>query len=64
MGFSYSEAYTLPLWERKWFIERIQKELKRSNGENSRAAHTNSAESRALMGRQRSQVPAKLRRFT
>jgi hypothetical protein len=63
MGFTYTEAYLLPLWERKWFIERVQKEMKRANGD-SRAAHANSADARAMMGRSRAQVPSKLRRFT
>lgn len=63
MGFSYDEAYNLPLWQREWFIKRINKEIKASQGQ-SRAAETNDAETRALMGRARAQVPSKLRRFT
>jgi len=63
-GFCYQEAYTLPIWQRLWFIERIQKEFKDSNKEQSRAAHTNSPEQRQMMGRARAQVPSKLRRFT
>ena len=67
MGFTYVEAYNIPIWQRVWFLERLNKEIKRSNeegGGNSRAAHANSAEARAMMGRARSQVPSKLRRFT
>lgn len=68
MGFTYTECYKLPVWQRKWFIQRLNDEIKRTNeGENqagSRAAHQNTADTRALMGRYRSQVPAKLRRFT
>ena len=60
VGFSYKEAYMLPLWERKWFIERLQTEIKRANGD-SKATQ---AEARALQGKHRPQVPAKLRRFT
>ena len=26
-GFSYRDAYSLPVWQRVWFIERINKEL-------------------------------------
>ena len=63
-GFGYTEAYTLPIWQRMWFIDRIQKEFKDSNKEQSRAAHTNDPQTRAMMGRARSQVPSKLRRFT
>jgi len=68
MGFTYSEAFRLPLWQRKWFINRINEEFKRANekGENanSRAAHTNDPETRAMMGMARPNTPAKLRRFT
>jgi len=67
MGFTYQEGYRLPIWQRIWFIERINKEIKRSNEANaptSKAAHDNTPESRSLTGKQRSHVPAKLRRFT
>ena len=68
MGFTYREAYTLPLWQRRWFVERIQKEFKRASerGEqpNSRAAHDNDATSRALRGMSRSETPSRIRRFT
>lgn len=63
MGFSYAEAFNLPIWQREWFIKRINKEIKDSQGQ-SHAAHANTAEARELMGRARSQVPSKLRRFT
>lgn len=63
MGFSYDEAYNLPLWQREWFIKRINKEIKASQGQ-SRSAEANNPEARALMGRARAQVPSKLRRFT
>ena len=67
MGFTYVEAYNIPVWQRVWFLERLNKELKAANEAQSgasRAAHANSADQRALMGRHRSQVPSKLRRFT
>ena len=70
MGFGYRECYLLPVWQRMWFIERINKEIQETNKKNggegaaSRAAHQNDATTRALMGRHRAQVPAKLRRFT
>ena len=69
MGFSYLEAYRLPVWQRTWFVERLQKEFKqaseRNNGEytHSRAAHDNDPTTRSLMG-MRPNAPAKLRRFT
>jgi hypothetical protein len=67
MGFSYIEAYNIPIWQRLWFLERLNKEIKRANeaqSGGSRAAHDNSADARAMQGRSRAQVPAKLRRFT
>ena len=62
-GFSYNEAYNLPVWQRIWFINRLNQEIKKSQGQ-SHAAHANSPDARAMMSRARSQVPAKLRRFT
>ena len=67
MGFSYWECYNIPIQYRIWFIKRLSDEIKKSNEKNggqSRAAHQNSPESRSMMNRSRSQVPAKLRRFT
>ena len=68
MGFTYKEAYNIPIWQRRWFLKRTQKEINRRNeGDNSagtRAAHQTSPDMRAVMERQRDMVPAKLRRFT
>jgi len=63
MGFSYTEAYYLPVWQRQWFLNRTIEEIKNSNGQ-SRSTDSNDASTRHMMGRHRSQVPAKLRRFT
>tara|TARA_B100000131_G_scaffold110724_1_gene107700 strand:- start:13983 stop:14267 length:285 start_codon:yes stop_codon:yes gene_type:complete len=69
MGFTYTEAYHLPVWQRIWFINRTNEEIKESAKANdgqaqSRAAHMNHPEARSMMNRARSQVPARLRRFT
>ncbi len=67
MGFTYTEAYVLPVWQRIWFLQRINQELKRSNKNEqsaSRAMHHNTGEARALQGFSRENVPAKLRRFS
>ena len=67
MGFTYTEGYNIPVWQRIWFIERLNKEIKRANDAQSggsRAAHANSPDARAMQGHSRTQVPAKLRRFT
>ena len=69
MGFSYREAYMLPIWQRRWFVDRLKKEFKSSKEENdgeythTRAAHHNDPEMRSMMGL-RPNTPAKLRRFT
>lgn len=63
MGFSYVECYNIPVWQRIWFIKRINEEIKKSNGQ-SKSTQSNTPDARAMMGRARSQVPAKLRRFT
>jgi hypothetical protein len=70
MGFTYIESYNLPIWKRLWFLDRINKEIKRANEANkgqgapSRAAHDNTPDARSWMQRSRDMVPAKLRRFT
>lgn len=62
----YGEAYNLPVTYRRWFIERISKELNKGNGEEtpSRALHQNSPDVRALQNRARTQTPSRLRRFS
>jgi len=67
MGFTYTEAYTLPIWQRHWFIKRTNQELKQASEQDngaSRALHQNTGEARSMYNRARSQVPAKLRRFS
>jgi len=67
MGFTYTEAYTVPIWQRHWFIKRINKEIKDASDQGSngsRAAHHNTPGTRTLMGRNRSHTPSRVRRFT
>lgn len=66
-GFLWKEVYNLPVPYKRWFIERINKELsQKKDGEStqSRALHQNSPDIRALQGNVRAQVPSRLRRFT
>lgn len=66
-GFSYSDAYRLPIQYRIWFVQRINEEFRRANEKGdgaSRGAHHNSPDVRQLQGRDREFVPANLRRFT
>ena len=67
MGFTYKEAYNLPIWQRFWFIQRINEEFKKAHEQESQAmrgAHNNTPDMRALQGNSRSHVPSKLTRFT
>lgn len=68
MGFTWVEGYNIPIWQRHWFIKRIQKEIKSAQDQGAEpqthAAHQNTPEVRQMMGRARAQVPANLRRFT
>ena len=66
-GFLWHEIYNMPVTYKRWFIERINKELTRSSeagATQSRATHQNSPDVRAMQGRMREQVPSRLRRFT
>jgi len=62
LGFTYQDAYNVPIWQRLWFIDRLQKEINKTN--NSKAAHHNDPGTRQMQGRHRNQVPARHRKFT
>lgn len=67
-GITPAESYDYPLAYKRWFIQRISKEMTKGseNGEEvtqSRAAHHNTPDARYLQGMDRQQVPARLRRF-
>lgn len=69
-GFTHSEAYHLPVSYKRWYIERIVKELNKGKSDGSgntsptKALHQNAPDVRALQGMARQQVPSRLRRFT
>ncbi len=66
-GFLYQETYNMPVVHKRWFIERLVKELNRGKeGENppTRALHQNNPELREMQGMNRAQAPSRLRRFT
>jgi hypothetical protein len=67
-GFTYSEAYHLPVQDRHWFLRRLIEELEKSNANGeaapTRAAHQNTPDVRAMQNRTRTQTPSRLRRFT
>lgn len=66
-GFSNRETYALPVAKKRWWIERIVKELSKSHSEGqtqSRALHQNDPQTRELMGMNRTHTPSRLRRFS
>lgn len=67
-GMDWKDYYKFPVSYRKWLIERINQEIKTAsenqNGQTSKGVHNNTPDIRELTGKQRSQVPAKLQRFT
>jgi len=66
-GFTWRETQHIPVAYKRWFIERISKELTKTSeaGQTqSRAAHQNTPDVRSLMGKARDNVPSRLRRFT
>lgn len=68
LGFTFTEAMNLPMTYKRWYIERLTKELEKKgpSGETvpSKAPHQMTQEARQLMGHARDQSPARLRRFT
>jgi len=66
-GFLWRETYNMPVSYKRWFIERINKEVSRSNDDNSsqsKALHQNTPDVRSMQNKARAQVPSRLRRFT
>ena len=58
---TYTEAYYLPIWKRKWYIDRVVKEIDRSNGKSK----GESGASRAMTGNNvRPGGPQRTKRFT
>jgi len=37
LGFTYNDAYKLPVWERFWFISRLKKEFETAKENNTKA---------------------------
>lgn len=66
-GFTFNEAWRLPVAYRRWYIDRVIRELKGKNSEDpppNRALHQNDPQTREMLGMARSQSPSRLRRFT
>lgn len=67
LGIDWNTFYNWPVSYKRWFIERLQKEMdKRSEAGDipSKSSLSNTSDARALTGKSRSDsVPNKLRRF-
>lgn len=67
-GLTWTEIMSMPVAYKRWFVERIVKELTKggTDGEasQSRALHQNSPDVRAAQGMNRTSTPTRLRRFT
>lgn len=69
-GFTYDNVYLMPVEYRRWFINRINKEISDSQGggdspegnPRSRAFHHNTPEMNALQNNHRTFTPARLNR--
>jgi hypothetical protein len=67
MGFTYKETLHLPVVYKRWFIDRVVKELNKTSDDGStqtKALHQNSPDVRAMQGMMREHSPSRLRRFT
>jgi hypothetical protein len=67
-GMNWETYYKFPISYRRWLINRINEEIGKSadaqNGQTSKGFHNNTPDIRALTGKQRTNVPARLQRFT
>lgn len=70
-GFTYQDVQTLPVDRKRWFLDRLTKELTRKDDvgkpvpvAQTRALHQNDPQTRALQGMTRSEGPSRSRRFT
>ena len=71
IGFTYTEALNLPIVYRRWFIERVKKEIQGTaaegepgNGPTKAMNHQNDPTYAAVTGKHRTNTPARLRRFS
>ena len=66
-GFTFTEAWNLPVAYRQWFLNRITREINGKSGEgngSSRGVQHNTQDVRSLQGMTRTQQPARLTRFS
>ena len=62
LGFTYADAFNLPIWKRRWFLDRVVREISESNTTKDAA---NDPMHSALAGSHRQdRAPSRLRRFT
>ena len=63
-GFTYRETYNMPVSYKRWFIERISKELSRGESGNPPPSRADTQETREMSGMSHPSAPSRLRRFT
>ena len=68
MGFTYQDTRNIPVWKRKWFIDRLKKEFESAKENNtqtySKASHMNTSEQKMFRGSFRESSPSRLNRPT
>jgi len=62
MGFTYADAFNLPVWKRKWFLERTVREI--SDTGQSKASANYPMQSALAGSHRQDHAPSRLRRFT
>ena len=67
-GFTYTEAYNIPVVYKRWWIERVNREITKGNSgeapQGSRAQHHNAGDVPAILGKHRTAAPSRMQRFT
>tara|TARA_R100001082_G_C4277388_1_gene122377 strand:+ start:410 stop:640 length:231 start_codon:yes stop_codon:yes gene_type:complete len=60
-GWSFSEAYNLPIGLRKWFVERLVKQIERENEEIEKASKGGGGNFQTLSSNNQPPAPSKFR---
>ena len=62
LGFTYADAFNLPIWKRKWFLDRVVKEISKTN--TTKESANNPLHKGLAGGHRQDHTPSRLRRFT
>ncbi len=61
LGFTYQDAFNLPVWKRSWFLTRLMQEIDKTGTTKESA---NDPMLSAMAGKTRQTAPSRLRRFS